>query len=756
MNLQENIIEQIKSNKLVNLPYDLMLSQLCVLNNKPCADVKNALDALIDKRQVVLLQNDSVTAEQCTTNCKNFSKFDKRKRNKKMALKSTISSKTMPPKSPYGIDDKTELAYDMLQKKDKKRETKNQKVEGKLQCTSKGYAFLIPTDITIEDIFVAQSNLNGAMHTDRVVVATQSHGGKRLEGRVLQVLERGSERVVGVFRRDKKLAFVTPDDVKFGKDVNIALDKVGNANNGDKVVVKIVRYYASKRNPDGEIVEVLGKPNMIDTEIMAILRSYNLYENFPKKVIDASKSIAEDIDKSAYPSRLDFTNNITFTIDGEDTRDIDDALSIEINPKGNRVLGVHIADVGEYVKRDNVFDKEAFKRGTSVYFPNLVLPMLPRELSNGICSLNERVDRLALSCFMEFDNDANLVDYKICESVINSKKRFTYTLVQKIFDGFTDENQVLIDKLLLMRTLAKQLEQKRIDRGAIEFNIPEVKVELNELGEVIDLKKREHNESHKLIESFMIVANETIATHFMSKNTPFVYRIHEKPNSEKVNKLLTMINSFGISHKINSENIEPKEIQTLLNSIKGEPSEYVLNKIALRTMKKAKYSPECMGHFGLASIKYCHFTSPIRRYPDLTIHRIIKSELNHRLNDTSRVELKNFVNIASIQSSETERNAEAVERDVDDLYRVFYMLKRVGEEFDGVISSVTNFGVFVELDSTVEGMIKVEDLPADQYEFFEDRLTLKGYNHKYSIGDKIRVKAVRADIISREIDFVIV
>jgi len=415
---------------------------------------------------------------------------------------------------------------------------------------------------------------------------------------------------------------------------------------------------------------------------------------------------------------------------------------------------VHIADVGEYVKKDSIIDKEAYKRGTSVYFPNLVLPMLPRELSNGICSLNERVDRLALSCFMEFNKNAELVSHKICESVINSKKRFTYTKVQAIFDGDRDEAPELIDALLEMRGLAKQLEEKRVARGAIEFNIPEVQISLNELGDVLNLTKREHNESHRLIETFMIVANETIASHFVDKKAPFVYRIHEQPDAEKINRLIGMVNGFGIKHTIDDpETVEPIEIQKLLESIKDEPSEYVLNKIALRCMKKAKYSPECIGHYGIASPKYCHFTSPIRRYPDLTIHRIIKQFIKGEVSDREKLILKEFVNLASIQSSETERNAEAVERDVDDLYRVFYMSHHIGEVFDGVISSVTNFGVFVELDNTVEGMIRVDSLPQDQYEYFEDRFCLKGYKHTYTIGDKVRVRSTRADILSREIDF---
>ena len=730
--LEDLILKQIQENKLKNLDYDLIISQLTVLNNKPYELIKVTLDKLVSQNRLCL-------------------KCIKKIQNKERKQRPIGPA----PRSPYSDvgQNNIDIAYEILNKKDKKSKSKIQRVEGKIQGTSKGYAFLIPNDINIEDIFIPERDLNGAMHNDRCVVSVKDFGGRRMEGKVIQVLERGSDRVVGTLRVIKKIAFVAPDDVKFGKDISIPLSKLNNAHDGEKVVVKITRYYASKRNPDGEIIEVLGKPNEIDTEVLAVIRSYNLYDNFPKKVMEAASQLPESINKSDYPNRLDFTNNICFTIDGEDTRDIDDAISLEINSRGNRVLGVHIADVGEYVKKDNVFDREAFKRGTSVYFPNLVLPMLPRELSNGICSLNERVDRLALSCFMEFDKSGNVVDHKICESIINSKKRFTYTEVQSIFDGDRSFAPELIEALLHMRGLAKQLEEKRNARGAIEFNIPEVQVYLNDLGDVLNLEKREHNESHKLIESFMIIANETIASHFVSKNTPFVYRIHEKPDASKIENLLGMLNTFGVSHQINAEEVEPIDIQSVLKEIKDKPCEYVINKIALRCMKKAKYDPECIGHYGIASPKYCHFTSPIRRYPDLTIHRIIKEYLNNEISENRKVILKDFVANASIQSSETERNAESVERDVDDLYRVFYMTHHIGEEFDGVISSVTNFGVFVELDNTVEGMIKIQDLPQDQYEYFEDRFCLKGYKNIFTIGDKVKVKSLRADILSREIDF---
>ena len=397
--LDKLIVSQIRNNKLANLGYEMIISQLSVLNNKPYELIKMTLDRLVGDKKVNL---------KCVTKDKSDSKA------KSERIKTPQAD---APKSPYSRENNIDLAYDILNRKDKKSSSKVKKVEGKIQGTSKGYAFLIPTDITMDDIFVPERELGGAMHGDRVVVSVRDSGGRKKEGKVIQILERGSLRVVGLLHIVKKIAYVTADDVKFGKDISVPLKSLNGANDGEKVVVKITRYYASKRNPDGEIVEVLGEPNKIDTEVKAIIRSYGLSDNFPHKVEESAKYLPESINKADYPNRLDYTKNICFTIDGEDTRDIDDAVSIDIAKNGNRILGVHIADVGEYVKKDNVFDKEAYKRGTSVYFPNLVLPMLPRELSNGICSLNERVDRLALSCFMEFDKNANIVDYKICESI---------------------------------------------------------------------------------------------------------------------------------------------------------------------------------------------------------------------------------------------------------------------------------------------------------------------------------------------------
>ena len=734
MDLDDKILLQVRTNNLEKYDVDFIIAQLCVLNNKPFDLMKEKVDDMVEKGLIVPSVQDNT--------------------------RSTIKVDNVP-KSPYNQTNE-EIAYEILSKKDKRSKRKKGRLTGKIQGTSKGYAFLVvENDPDQQDVYIAERNLRGALHGDTAVVEIiNSNNGRREEGKVVQVLERANDSIVGKINFTKKYALVTPDDVKFGTDIFVPLNKTLNAHNGDKVVVAIDRYYPTKKTPDGRVVEVLGAPNKIETEVLALVRSYHLYETFPTKVAEAAKNVPDSIDKSKYPSRLDYTDEMTFTIDGEDTRDIDDAISLTINEKGNYVLGVHIADVGEYVGRNSVIDREAFKRGTSVYFPNLVLPMLPRELSNGICSLNEKVDRLTLSVFIEYDkNSFERVDYKITESIINSKKRYTYTEIQKIFDGdetTIEKNSKFVPMINNMRVLASKLAEQRHKRGAIEFDIPEVQVNLNALGDVLEVFPRENNESHRLIESFMVAANEAIAEHFLKLKVPFVYRIHEIPDGEKMKSFIEFINGLGIEAKVaNVDKVKPEEVQTIIESL-PEDKKYVVNRIALRSMRKAKYSPECLGHFGLASTYYCHFTSPIRRYPDLTIHRIIKESLRGKLNASEIANLKQFVLSSSMQSSEREVNAEKIERDVDDLYRVLYMTHHVGEDFEGTVSGVTEFGIFVELDNTVEGLVKIEDLPADRYTFDDKMYRLSGNANSYTIGDKVKVKTLRADVLTREVDFMII
>lgn len=725
---KNKILNQIEANKLENFDYDFIIAQLCVLNNKPFDEMKSALDELI------------------------------------LSGEFKIKSKNEPP-FPYNKTSQEENmlldAEEMLNRKDKKQKARNKKfkLQGKIQGTKSDFAFLIPFDKSYDDVFIAGKDLKGAINNDTVVCEVgRERNGNRLEGKVIQILERGNEHVVGKIFLSKNSAMVMPDDVKFGKDIVVPISKILNAQNGDKVVVKIDNY-SNKKNPVGQVVEVLGAPNKIETEVKAIIRSYDLYEEFPKKVVDYANTMPDEVDKKKYANRRDLTKLNCFTIDGEDSRDLDDAISISKNADGTYKLGVHIADVGEYVTYGSVLDKEAFKRGTSVYFPSLVLPMLPRNLSNGICSLNENENRLALSVFMDI-NDAGVVkNYDICESIIQSKKRFTYTIVTKILEGDEQaikENKPFVNDLLTMNELNKILIKMREKRGAIDFDIPEVKITLNDLGDVLNVEKAPRDDSHRLIESFMVAANETIATHYNKIKAPFVYRIHETPDGEKMANFVRLATKMGVKTTVNPENVAPLDLQKILKQVSEMDCKYMLNKICLRSMKKAKYSPDCIGHFGLASVKYCHFTSPIRRYPDLTIHRIIKADLRGELTGKFLTEQRQFVLASSMHSSDREQAAEKVERDVDDLYRVFYMTHHVGEEFEGKISGVTNFGVFVELENTVEGMVRIADLPRDSYEYDENEFVLKGAKEKFVIGNPVKVKCVRADILAREVDFVLV
>ncbi len=729
MDNQTKYLSQIKTNKLENLDYEFIIAQLCVLNNKPFEEMKKALDDLISSGFFALNGEEAVNYNQP---------------NDEM------------------LEDAKRL---LLKNKDPKKQKGNKpfKLEGKIQGTKSDFAFLIPFDKTYPDVFISAGNLKGAINNDTVsveVMGNRDNKNKRLEGRVLAILERGNTLVVGKIFIGKSNAMVMPDDVKFGKDILVPLSKLNGASDGDKVVVKVNKFYNDKKNPEGEISEVLGRPNEIETEVKAIIRSYNLYETFPNKVLEVAKTLPDEVDMQKYlGKRKDLTNINTFTIDGEDTRDIDDAISISKNSNGTYKLGVHIADVGEYVTLNSVIDKEAFKRGTSVYFPNLVLPMLPRELSNGICSLNEMVNRLALSVFMDINLKGEVTNYEICESIIKSKKRFTYTVVQKIIEGDKREcelNAPFVNDIKLMQELNLVLIKMREKRGAIDFEIPESKITLNELGDVLTIEKAPRDDSHRLIESFMVAANETIATHFKNMKAPFVYRVHEQPDSEKMANFLRLATGYGVKTTAYPDNISPLDLQRILKQVEELDCKVMLNSLCLRSLKKAKYSPECLGHFGLASTMYCHFTSPIRRYPDLTIHRIIKLFLRGQLEGKLLTEQRQFVAASSLNSSDREQAADKVERDVDDLYRVFYMTHHIGEEFEGIVSGVTNFGVFVQLENTVEGMIKITDLPRDGYVFDDLDNVLKGAKNTFTIGKKVKVKCVNANVLAREIDFVLI
>ncbi|MFQ7523656.1 MAG: ribonuclease R [Terrisporobacter sp.] len=635
---------------------------------------------------------------------------------------------------------------------------------GKFVSHRKGFGFVESDEELVQDLFIPKNDINGALHNDRVMaeIVTPATEDKRAEGKVIKIIKREVTRVVGLFQENKSFGFVVPDDKKFNQDIFIPKRGFNGAKNDDKVVCEITLWPQENRKPEGKIIEVLGKKGERGVEIDSIIRAHGLPEEFPKKVIDEANYVSSQDLEDEIARRLDLRHLDIFTIDGEDAKDLDDAISIEVLPNGNYKLGVHIADVTHYVREKSKLDKEALKRATSVYLVDKVIPMLPKQLSNGVCSLNPFEDKLTLSCIMEIDENGKVVNSEIAETVINSKARMTYTEVSDILEK---------DDEKLKQTFAKQVEdfknaeklarilmKRRERRGAIDFDFPEAKIILNREGKVVDIKCYERRISNKMIEEFMLVANETVAEHFYWLQLPFVYRIHETPSAEKMEDLNKFIATFGYHIKGDLEDVHPKEIQSLVEKIKGTKEEESISTIALRSMKQAKYSPQCIGHFGLAAKYYCHFTSPIRRYPDLQIHRIIKEQLNNKLNNKRQEQLSHIVEYASTQSSERERAAELAERDVHDFYKACYMADKVGQEFDGVVSSVTSFGMFVELENTVEGLIRLANMRDDYYIYNQETYTIMGErSHKtFKIGDTVRIKVDNVNVDFREIDFVLI
>lgn len=629
---------------------------------------------------------------------------------------------------------------------------KTSAIKGKISGNKRGFAFVIPEDNSIADIFIAPKNLHGAMHNDTVLCRLIDESGKSDEGEVISVINRGNETVVGTYFSSKGYGFVEPDDQRFYTDIFV-LEKNGlKAKNGHKVVVKITEYPKGKKNPEGKIIEVLGDADNTETDILSIIRSYRLYEEFEAKTINAAKKVSAVIAQEEKDKREDFTNKQIITIDGEDAKDLDDAISIE--KKGeNYVLGVHIADVAHYVTDGSPLDQEAQKRGTSVYFPDRVLPMLPKELSNGICSLNPNVDRLTLSVIMEINKDGQVVKSKIKESIIKTSARMTYASVQKIIEKDSEETArfpQLTDMIFLMEELAKILIEKRGRRGSIDFDLPEAKIIVDDDGNVVSIKPYPREMSNKIIEEFMILTNETVAKTCFDKELPFVYRIHEKPSPEKMEAFKVFLNGMG--YDISSEEAEPLEFSALLYDLEGKPEYSIINKVMLRTMMKAKYSPNNCGHFGLASEFYCHFTSPIRRYPDLIIHRIIKQYYLGNYKYDKNILLQKTAE-ASLTSSEREKLADEAEREIDDYFKAKYMAEHIGEYFSGIISGVTEFGIYVELENTVEGMIRIENLPEDDYVYIKEQYALKGKKYEFKLTGKMNIRVESADPRSGRIDF---
>ena len=630
---------------------------------------------------------------------------------------------------------------------------KKEVITGTIQGNERGYAFLIPEDKNKNDYFIPHSDLRGAMHGDIVLCETTDGVGDRTTARVLKIIERGITEVVGTFFTCKSGGFVSPDDKKYFVDIFIPHGKGLHANAGDKVVCKILSY-PKKGSPEGIISKIFGKQFNKDAELKSILYNYKLSDKFPREVKDEAEQITATISKSQLSKRKDFRKELTFTIDGEDAKDFDDAVSLKKKGKFY-MLGVHIADVSEYVKPSTAIDDEAFERGTSVYFPEKVIPMLPEKLCNDVCSLRENEDRLTLSCIMKIDSDGKVIDSEITPAVIKSKKRFTYTAVQKILDGddsIIKQNKPFYKNLVLMKELADILKNKRYKNGSIDLDSADSVISVN--NGKIDVFRAKRDDAHDLIEQFMITANCTVAEYFSYLEIPFVYRVHDKPEAERLERFYEFLDGIGVTYKRRRDEIFPKDFQTILKNAEGLDCYPLINRIMLRTMQKAKYSTDSLGHFGLCEKFYCHFTSPIRRYPDLAIHRIIKDFLKNGEEDLQG-KYDIFTEEVSKKSSEREIVAEDAERAVDDYYKALYIDNYIGCEFDGVISGVLNSGLFVELDSGVEGFVKVETLDGRHYECNKKAFTLSNGQYTYKLGEKVKIKVVGVNIIDKKAEFIL-
>ncbi len=623
----------------------------------------------------------------------------------------------------------------------------------------KGFGF-VKVDGEREDYFIPAKYSLDAFHGDRVVLKAYKDGtdGRRTEGHIVQILERGMELIVGTYDKQDGFGFVMPDNQKVSNDIFVDKKDSMGAMSGHKVVCHITNYGGKGKSPEGKIVEILGHINDPATDILSVVKAYDIPTEFPKKVMDSLNNIPDSVDESELEGREDFRALDTVTIDGEDAKDLDDAITLSYKD-GIYTLGVHIADVSNYVTEKSELDKEALKRGTSCYLVDSVIPMLPHKLSNGICSLNAGVDRLTLSCVMDIDKKGKVINHRICEGVINVNERMTYTDVAKILDRTEDapleRYGYLVSMFDLMLELSQIIRACRHKRGSIDFDVAETKIIVDKNHKPIEIKPYDRNPATKIIEDFMLMANETIAEDYFWQELPFEYRTHESPDMEKIENLLVFLGNFGIHMKAGHDEIHPKELQKVLEKIEGEPYEALISKMTLRSMKQARYSTECSGHFGLSCKYYCHFTSPIRRYPDLQIHRIIKENLRGSLDQKRITHYKRILPTVSDNNSQKERRAEEAEREVIKLKEIEYMSEHIGEEYDGVISGVTSNFIFVELENTVEGAVSVAYMYDDCYYFNEDEYAMVGERTKkrYQLGDKVRVKVLKCDKIKKSIDF---
>lgn len=636
---------------------------------------------------------------------------------------------------------------------------KGQYYTGTFISHPRGFGFLeIPE--AEEDIFIPEESIGTALHGDTVQIVVKKDGkdGKRCEGEVVKVLERGTREVVGTYQQCDGFGFVVTDNQRFLKDVFIPAGKSLTAEDGDKVLAEIKDHGNKRRSPEGKIIEILGKPGECGVDVLCVAKSYELPMEFPEKVAKQAERIKETLNEGDFYGREDLRDVVMVTIDGEDAKDLDDAVSLT-KEEDLYHLGVHIADVSNYVQYNSALDKEALKRGTSVYLADRVIPMLPQKLSNGICSLNAGEDRLALSCLMDIDKKGRVVSHRIVESVIHVKERMSYTNVKKILLQEDEELEKRYEELLpmffQMKELSELLRNRRKKRGAIDFDFPESKLVLDEKGKVVDIYPYEQNIATRLIEDFMLAANETVAEEYCMLGLPFVYRTHENPDMEKMETVLEMVHQAGIKVKKGKETISPKEVQKILKELEGMECEPFFARLILRSMKQAKYTVEDTGHFGLAAKYYCHFTSPIRRYTDLQIHRIIKETLRGKMTEAKIQHYKGILEEVARQSSAMERRAEEVERETIKMKKAEYMKQHIGEAFEGTVSGVTEWGFYVELDNTVEGLVHVNSLTDDYYTFDKDRYCLVGdmTGRAYRMGQRVKVWVENADENTKTVDF---
>lgn len=634
-------------------------------------------------------------------------------------------------------------------------------LRGVYQAHPRGFGFVTIEGET-DDIFIPEKETNGALHGDTVeILLTASPEGKRKEGKIVKIAERGTAKIVGLYQvaKGKHYGFVIPDNQRFLQDIFVPEERAKGAVDGHKVVVELTSYGSDNAKPEGKIVENLGHVNDPGVDIMSIVKSYDLPVEFPEKVMNQAERVPEEVSDADMAGRKDLREWVMVTIDGEDAKDLDDAVSLTRTEDGkNWILGVHIADVANYVQERSALDREALHRGTSVYLADRVIPMLPHRLSNGICSLNAGVDRLAMSCIMTVDAKGDVIDHEICESVIRVNERMSYTSVKKILEDHDEEETTryidLVPMFEEMEQLAGILRNRRHQRGSIDFDFPESKIMLDEEGHPMEIRSYDRNVATKIIEDFMLLANETVAEEYYWREIPFVYRVHETPDEDKIKKLAILINNFGYSLHISDE-VRPGQIQKLLAKIQGTPQETMISRLALRSMKQARYTPENDGHFGLAARYYTHFTSPIRRYPDLQIHRIIKDDLRGRMNEKKMEHYQTILPEVTRQASETERRAEEAERETIRLKKAEYMEAHIGEVFEGVISGITNWGIYVELSNTIEGLVHVANMYDDHYDYYEDRYEMVGEHtgKTYKLGETVYVRVIDADCLTRTIDF---